>query len=39
MYNDRTHRELNIHMHGQRLKHDPYLWYLGVTFVQRTSVT
>ena len=31
LHNNRSSRELNVHMNGQRLKHDPYPVYLGVT--------
>ena len=37
MHNNRSHRELNVHMNGQRLKHDPYPVYLGVTFDRTLS--
>ena len=32
LHNNRSRRELNVHMNGRRLKHDPYPVYLGVTF-------
>jgi len=31
LHNNRSCRELNVHMNGQRLKHDPYPVYFGVT--------
>jgi len=43
LHNNRSCRELNVHMNGQRLKHDPYPVYLGVTlsdpFIQGTPAT
>ena len=35
--NNRSGRELNVHMNGQRLKHDPYPVFLGVTLDQTLS--
>ena len=35
LHNNRSRRELNVHMDGQRLKHDPV--YLGVTLDQALS--
>ena len=37
LHNNRSCRELNVHMNGQRLKHDPYPVYLGVTLDQTLS--
>ena len=34
LHNNRSRRELNARMNGQRLKHDPYPVYLGVTLDQ-----
>jgi len=31
LHNNGAHSELNVYMNGQRLKHDPYPVYLGVT--------
>jgi len=43
LHNNRSLHELNVHMNGQRLKHDPYPVYLGVnldrTLIQGTPVT
>jgi len=35
--NNRSRRKLNVHMNGQRLKHDPYPVCLGVTLDQTLS--
>jgi len=32
-----SHHELNVHVNGQRLKHNPYPVYLGVTTDQTLS--
>jgi len=37
LHNNRSCRELNVHMNGQRLKHDPYPVYLGVTLDRTLS--
>ena len=37
LQNNRSRCELNVHMNGQRLKHDPYPMYLGVTLDRTLS--
>ena len=37
LHNSRAHRELNVSMNGQRLKHDPHPVYLGVTLDRTLS--
>ena len=37
LHNNRSRRELNVHMNGQRLKHDLYPVYLGVTLDRTLS--
>ena len=39
LHNNRSRCELNVHMNGQRLKHDPYPVYLGVTLDRTLSCT
>ena len=39
LHNNRSRCELNVHMNGQRLKHDPYPVYLGVTLDRTLSYT
>jgi len=39
LHNNRSCCELNVHMNGQRLKHEPYPVYLGVTLDQTISHT
>jgi len=37
LHNNRSRCELNVHMNGQHLKHDPYPVYLGVTLDRTLS--
>jgi len=37
VHNNRSLHELNVHINGQRLKHDPYPVYLGVSLDQTLS--
>ena len=37
LHNNRSHRELNVHMNGQCLKHKPYSVCLGVTLDRTLS--